>query len=149
MIERVGLREFIRESNKIEGIHRDPTNEELAATTEFLALPALWGKAVARLVGVYQPGAQLRLQPGMDVRVGNHRPPRGGGNIGHLLEDLLTNVSTTHDDPFAAHKEYETLHPFMDGNGRSGRAIWLWHMRRLGGNVSLGFLHTWYYQSLR
>lgn len=47
--------------------------------------------------------------------------------------------------PFEAHKRYEEIHPFVDLNGRTGRAIWLWQM---GGPGSLGFLHSWYYQSL-
>jgi Fic family protein len=36
----------------------------------------------------------------------------------------------------------------MDGNGRSGRAIWLWQMLRQEGGAPLGFLHHFYYQTL-
>ncbi len=51
--------------------------------------------------------------------------------------------------PFEAHVAYEKSHPFMDGNGRSGRAIWAWMMQREGLDpYSLQFLHRWYYQSL-
>jgi hypothetical protein len=35
--------------------------------------------------------------------------------------------------------------PTTDGNGRSGRALWLWCMR---GRAPLGFLHQFYYQTL-
>ena len=36
-------------------------------------------------------------------------------------------------------------HPFTDGNGRSGRALWLWQMNN---HAPFGFLHTFYYQTL-
>ena len=38
----------------------------------------------------------------------------------------------------------------MDGNGRSGRALWLWQMvNQHNYDMRLGFLHLWYYQSLQ
>ena len=45
---------------------------------------------------------------------------------------------------------YETLHPFMDGNGRSGRILWAWQMieHNIAPGLSLGFLHAYYYQTL-
>lgn len=60
-------------------------------------------------------------------------------------------------DPYVVHHAYESLHAYTDGNGRSGRALWLWGMRRLYRGQTLkfdrvlriGFLHCWYYQSLQ
>ena len=49
---------------------------------------------------------------------------------------------------WALHKHFESLHPFLDGNGRTGRALWLWMMGGIA-QVPLGFLHTFYYQTLR
>lgn len=41
------------------------------------------------------------------------------------------------------------LHPFMDGNGRTGRAVWAWAMQRDGQDpFALSFLHRFYYQTL-
>jgi len=144
----MNLESFVRESLAIEGITRDPTPAELAVTEQFLQLRRLLLPAVVNLVNVYAPGARLRNVVGMNVMVGRHVPPRGGPHIWKQLEDLLDDIALEKHTPYSAHVAYETLHPFMDGNGRSGRAIWAWMMLRDGSDIPLGFLHHWYYQSL-
>ena len=107
----------------------------------FLALPKVSIQGLQELVSALEPGAVLRDRPGLNVRVGSHFPPPGGPEIRAALERLLAaNLGA-----WERHVEYETLHPFTDGNGRSGRALWLYDM---GDRVPLGFLHTFYYQSL-
>jgi hypothetical protein len=98
------------------------------------------------LVGVLQPDARLRDRAGLDVRVGNHFPPPGGADIPYKLAGIIAQAKALRH-PYDTHRAYESLHPFTDGNGRSGRALWL-HM--MGGvhHAPLGFLHHWYYQSL-
>lgn len=143
------LTDFVRESNRIEGIMRAPTPEEVAATAQFLELPTLTISSVVQLVRIYQPDACPRFVQGLDVRVGRYVAPRGGPHIQKALDTLLDVVSTRDmQSPYQSHIEYEMLHPFTDGNGRSGRAIWLWAM---GGMESapLGFLHHFYYQTLQ
>ena len=136
------IKGFITESNKIEGITRPPTKSEVEVFTKFLELKKVTVGDLENFVSVYQPGAALRDQVGLNVRVGTHYPPSGGPEIKGRLKGILANLSTM--SPYEAHVEYETLHPFTDGNGRSGRALWAWQM----GEFPRGFLHEFYYQTL-
>lgn len=143
------LEQFVAESNKIEGIHRKPTKDEIAAHRAFLSPPTFWIEDVVSFVSVIAPNKPLRDRAGLNVRVGNYLAPPGGPEIRAKLEQILSLARNS--NPVAAfeiHRKYERLHPFMDGNGRSGRVIWL---KMMGGinRVPLGFLHTWYYQSLQ
>lgn len=145
------LDEFVRESNKIEGILRDPTPLEIEWTEWFVQDAPLCVGHLGQLVEIYQPGHCLRTRVGCDVRVGNHFPPRGGPEIREKLEVLLERILGNDMTPFEAHVAYESLHPMTDGNGRSGRALWAKHMLIDGQDgywVERGFLHTFYYQSL-
>lgn len=141
------LASFVAESNAIEGIRREPLSAEVQAHMDILCLEALTVPDIVRFVDMIAPGHVLRDRPGLNVTVGSHRPPAGGADITWSLSDILRDVNG-HVAPYDCHCAYEKLHPFTDGNGRSGRMIWLWQMTRLHGGAPLGFLHHWYYQSL-
>lgn len=146
------LEDFVRESNRIEGIEREKGDlqfaREIVATQMFVNLdrPTVHDleNFVILCTGAQCHPAVLRRRVGQDVRVGNYHPPPGGPEIEPALKKLLEGMMVT--TPFKTHLAYESLHPFTDGNGRSGRALWLWTM---GGEAPLGFLHEFYYYTLQ
>ena len=138
------IKSLIRESNAIEGIKRDPTQAEIDEFDRFINLESVLVHDLERFVAVYEPHAVLRRQVGMNVRVGGHVPPSGGPKIEEMLINLLLDIGAGLP-AWQAHVRYETIHPFSDGNGRSGRMLWFWQMWP---DLSLGFLHKFYYQTL-
>lgn len=138
---------FVRESNRIEGITRDPTHDELTASFDMIYRNTITAWDLCRFVSACQPGAILRDRVGLDVSVGNYHPPDGGPRIPKLLDALLGDRLSS---PHSIHCEYESLHPFTDCNGRSGRALWAHQMiqKDVRPGITLGFLHAFYYQTL-
>lgn len=145
------IHNFLVESNRIEGIHEPPTDEQIVEFERFLTLPEVTVEELRLFVLVFQPDAELRDRPGLNVRVGNHFPPGGDWRMRAWLELILTDAHKGRH-PFFVHHAYETLHPFTDGNGRSGRALWAWQMVNQDHDhciaLNRGFLWQWYYQSL-
>lgn len=149
----IGLRHFVAESNRIEGIHREPKPSEYRAHEAILERSDIVSSDLMDFVAAVQPNAVLRSQRGLNVRVGNHVAPPGGPEIPVVLGELLflANQEANWHLAYGIHRDYEALHPFTDGNGRSGRVLWLWMMKQRGEldrALSIGFLHCWYYQSL-
>ncbi|MCX6936867.1 MAG: Fic family protein [Verrucomicrobia bacterium] len=71
------------------------------------------------------------------VRVGRHLPPTPNDVSGLMFE--LLDWWNTHTDALSPvlssailHYRFEAIHPFADGNGRTGRALALWELYRRG-----------------
>lgn len=70
------------------------------------------------------------------VRVGTHvapAPEKVGEMVDALLSRYSSNMETYFLDKIAAfHLGFETIHPFIDGNGRIGRVLINYQLERLG-----------------
>ncbi len=137
------LTDFVAESNRIEGMG-EPTEREISAHENLVKLEKLTVADLEQFVGLVQPNAILRRKAGLDVRVGGYVAPPGGPLIEMSLKGLLDDANFG-APAYEIHLRYETIHPFTDGNGRSGRAVWLWQRK---GIAPLGFLHQFYYDTL-
>ena len=73
----------------------------------------------------------------ISVRVGQYRPPPADAVSGLMFELLeWWNSASTKLSPVLSsailHYRFEAIHPFADGNGRTGRALALWELYRRG-----------------
>lgn len=166
----IWLYKFVQESWHIEGIDIESERAQARGDWEvfsgiherFLAADTITAEDIEIAAAAFTGGkGKLRIHMGYDVRVGRHVPPRGGANIMVKLDEIVDNanmmleqVSPRNLEMYIhqVHCDYETLHPFLDGNGRTGRMLWARMMEKAGIDPAWrqrGFLHTWYYQSLQ
>lgn len=71
------------------------------------------------------------------VRVGRYVPPAPGDVSGLMMEllDWWNKKSGVYSPVISSailHYRFESIHPFADGNGRTGRALALWELYRRG-----------------
>jgi Fic family protein len=129
------MRERIRESNLIEGI-TDPREVEqsLKAWELLMEQPCLDHdviREVQRIVTANQRNLRddqrgaYRDVSHTNVRVGSYRPPTWD-KVAALMHYWVRDLDNR--SPWINHVIYESVHPFADGNGRTGR-LFMWRQQ--------------------
>lgn len=79
--------------------------------------------------------SRIGIRTSAGTRIGNpstgqviYTPPEGTGRLQYLLENLVQFQAETDEfDPLVkiaiGHYQFEAIHPFIDGNGRTGRVL--------------------------
>ena len=104
-----GLYEFVRESNWIEGIDREPTEAEVQAHERLLSLSQIHASALGDFQAVVAAGMPLRARAGMNVRVGNYIAPEGGPGIVRGLQKICREANSIVRSPWEVHVAFEKL----------------------------------------
>lgn len=142
------ISELIRESNAIEEVY-DPkeTGQSLIAWRE-LAKETKLGVGLLmhtqKTITLHQDDLMphqrgyTRSLSKTSVTIGGRVAPSWRIVDGLLDNWLLDYADPAQDfDPLKAHIRFEKIHPFVDGNGRTGRMLLWWHQMRKGQEPSM------------
>lgn len=134
------MKQHIYHSNLIEGIDSEEEDRRSMRAWEW-ALDNIDIMFTAR--GVLEVHRQITLKqlPASErgrwrkvpVWVGNHTPP-APALVPSLMSQYLESMSLAYEtlDPKTMHIQFEKIHPFIDGNGRTGRMLMWVHEIRIG-----------------
>ena len=131
------------EAQIVAGPIRTPHPADLRALARLLALPELTVDVVKEYVAALAdcPLGSLGIS---GEAFGILRLHTG-------LEEILGRMNRDEASPWSLYVDFEVLHPFLDGNGRAGRALWAWQMLRFRPDLvgtALAFVHPAAYAAL-
>ena len=130
------LTEFLTESNAIEGVYDPQSLIQARAAWDFinrqteLNIPNVLATHRYLMEGKLPPEYLGRFRE-CQVWVGG-REGLPSPLIPSAMENWVIEAKTITPDPKALHIQYERIHPFIDGNGRTGRILMNWMRLKQG-----------------
>jgi Fic family protein len=144
-INKKDLETFLQESNAIEDVWDDESYlQALQAWHALEKAPRLSPYYIKLVHGILMKGKLEKEETGewrkCAVYIGG-REGRPWYAIPELIDNWCEMVQhyKTAKDIQHAHVEFERIHPFVDGNGRTGRILWQW--LRLKNNLPLKIIY--------
>jgi Fic family protein len=132
---------YIQQSNYIEGV-RNPieVQQSLKAWNYLRHQPFLTDEVVLRVHYFIMRNFPAK-GPGrfrkVNVQVGSQLCP-SSHNVPYLMDSWIDDMmGYKTSDPKVMHVRFEKIHPFLDGNGRTGRMLMWWHETQLGRTPTL------------
>jgi len=141
-IEKQKLEEFLKESNAIENEFSVIAFEDaLKAWNALILYDELTKENILEthntLICRLEPSIAGRIRT-VNVRVGYQIAPEPE-KLEFMLEELLKLVPKTKDEIKKWHIAFEYIHPFGDGNGRTGRILMNW--QRIKNDLPMLIIH--------
>lgn len=128
----VSLREVFEAKNLarvIEYIRQKSQQEDVSKDAILILHRMLMGNISDAIAGRFRKSGEY-------VRVGSFIAPPPE-HVERLMDEAIVTYTSDHETYFVEriarfHLEFETIHPFVDGNGRIGRVIINYQLERLG-----------------
>ncbi len=129
--------EFLRQSNYIEMEYSDQALKDAKIAWNYFSTQADFNmKTLLTCHRLLMQNLEHRIAGKIrqqDVWIGGcHKPFISNQLIEDDLRYLLTKINKGKIGPKEAHIQFEYIHPFLDGNGRTGRILYNSHRLKLG-----------------